>query len=353
MAESDLPALLISQPENRRYLSGYKAEDGSLTESSGHLLITGDRALLLTDFRYQEEAAQEAAGFGIRVYKQGLDKLLAELAEELEFSRLGFEAEFLTFAVVGRLEKALKKVELSPQSDLATGLRLIKEPAEVEAMEVSLALMEEVLERLISELEEDAGEAWTEEEAAWRIVAWLKEKGAGTAFEPIVASGPNGAKPHAVPTDKKIVPGEPLVIDVGALVDGYRSDITRTIWLGPYTDKFKEVYATVRRAQLAAMEGIRPGMSTVAADALAREVIKEAGYGEYFGHSLGHGVGLATHEPPTVGPLKPTELKPGMVHTIEPGIYLPGWGGVRLEVMALITETGARVLGGLGRFYDF
>jgi len=353
MAGADLPAVLISQPENRRYLSGYKAEDGSLTESSGHLLLTPDRALLLTDFRYQEEAAQEADGFQVRVYKQGLDKLLAELAAELNINRLGFEAEFLTFAAVKRLEKALEGVELTPLTDLATNLRLIKEPAEVEAVEASLALMEEVLERLISRLEDPGAKPLSEEAAAWRIVTWLKEKGAGIAFEPIVASGPNGAKPHAVPTDKKIVPGEPVVIDVGALLDGYRSDITRTIWLGPFSTKFKEVYAVVRRAQLAAMEGIRPGMSTVEADALAREVIREAGYGEFFGHSLGHGVGLATHEPPTVGPLKPSELKPGMVHTIEPGIYLPGWGGVRLEVMAQITGSGARILGGLGRFYEF
>ena len=350
MQDSGLPGLLVSRPENRRYLSGFKADDGALTESSGHLLITPDKALLLTDSRYSEEAAEEAPGFEVRVYKKGLDKLLAELAKELGLPTLGFEEDYLIFNQVKTLAKELEEgVELKATTDLVANLRIIKEPAEVEALEASLALIEEVLDGLIGDLRP----GMTEDEGAWRIISGLRERGAGIAFEPIVASGPNGAKPHAVPGPRKIQEGETVVIDVGARLAGYRSDITRTVWLGPFSDKFKEVYSTVREAQMAAVEGIRPGMSTKEADSLARKVIDKAGYGEFFGHALGHGVGLATHEPPGLSPLKAVELKPGMVHTIEPGIYLPGWGGVRLEIMARVTESGCRVLGGLDRFYDF
>jgi len=349
MAQADLSALLVSRPENRRYISGFKADDGALTESSGHLLVTPDQALLLTDFRYQEEAAEEAPGFAVKVYTKGLDKLLAELVPELGLKSIGFEEDYLIFRQVKTLAKELDGVELKPTSDLVADLRIIKEPAEIRAIEDSLALIEEVLDGLFNDLRP----GMMEEVAAWRIISGLHERGAGIAFEPIVASGPNGAKPHAVPGSRKIREGETIVMDVGARLEGYRSDITRTAWLGPFSDKFKEVYSVVREAQLTAAEGIKPGMSTEEADALARKVIEKAGYGNAFGHSLGHGVGLETHEPPSVSPLKSSELKPGMIHTIEPGIYLPGWGGVRLEVMAEVTETGCRVLGGLNRFYTF
>ncbi len=344
-----LDAFLISRPENRRYISGFKAEDGALTESSGYLLLTQEEAFVLTDFRYQEEAQEETDGYQIRVYNQGLAKLLADLAGELGFKVLGFEEDYLLYRQYRTLTQELKGLELKPTPDLVADLRIIKEPAEVEAMEASLALIEEVLDELM----EDLHPGMREDQAAWRIVSSLREKGAGTAFDPIVASGPNGAKPHAVPGSRQIREGETIVMDAGARLEGYCSDITRTAWLGPFSDKFKEVYSVVREAQLTAIRGIKPEMTAVEADALAREVIKKAGYGEAFGHSLGHGVGLATHEQPNISPLRSTRLLPGMIHTIEPGIYLPGWGGIRLEIMALITESGCRVLGGLDRFYTF
>ena len=349
MAESGLDALLVSCPENRRYISGFKADDGALTESSGHLLITPDRAFVLTDFRYREEAEEEAAGFQVRVYSQGLDKLLLELSGETDLKVLGFEEDYLIHKHVRTLAESLEGLELRPTSGLTAELRIVKEPAEVAAVEDSLALIEEVLDRLI----EDLRPGMSEDEAAWRIISGLRKRGAGTAFDPIVASGPNGAKPHAVPGSRKIREGETIVMDVGAKLEGYCSDITRTVWLGPFSDKFKEVYSVVREAQLRAIQGIKPGISTAEADALARQVIEKAGYGQAFGHSLGHGVGLATHEQPSLSPIRPTLLLPGMIHTIEPGIYLPGWGGIRLELMAVVTETGCRVLGNLDRFYPF
>ncbi|MBW2618108.1 MAG: aminopeptidase P family protein, partial [Deltaproteobacteria bacterium] len=202
---------------------------------------------------------------------------------------------------------------------------------------------------LIGELKPGA----SEQETAWRVAEALHARGVGPAFPPLVASGPNASKPHAVPTGRPLQAGEPIIIDVGAKREGYCSDITRTVCLGQAGAKFQEVYRIVRQAQLAAIEGIKPGMKTDAADHLARRIIEEAGFGQAFGHSLGHGVGLAVHEAPSLSPLKSTVLAPGMVTTIEPAIYLPGWGGVRLEVMLLITETGAKLLGALDRFYDY
>lgn len=349
LAEGGLAALLISQPQNRRYLSGFRADDAALDESSGHLLITAEAALLLTDFRYAEEAAQEAPLFEVKVYRRGLAELLAELGDELAFDRLGFEADWLTYDAVKTLTDKLERIKLSPTKGLTAGLRLIKSADEVAAMERSLAIIEEIMANLGDWLQPGK----TEAEAAWFVFEQLAQRNATPAFPTIVAAGENGAKPHAVPGDRVIAQGEPIVVDAGAKLDGYCSDITRTFYLGEPDAKFKEVYSTVRRAQLAALAGIKPGLDATAADALAREVIAQAGYGEAFGHSLGHGVGLATHEGPSVGPVRSAELTPGMIFTVEPGIYLPGWGGVRLEVMAHLTEQGLKRMGDLDLFYEF
>jgi Xaa-Pro aminopeptidase len=226
---------------------------------------------------------------------------------------------------------------------------LIKEAEEVAAVEAALAVIEAVAAEVLPSLAPGQSEA----EAAWRILSGLRERGAGEAFETIVAAGPNAAKPHALPGGRRLAEGDTIVLDMGARLDGYCSDITRTAWLGRPSPRFKEIYGLVREAQLAAIAGIRPGMTTVEADRLARAVIDQAGYGEAFGHSLGHGVGLAVHEGPSLSPLRSEVLQPGMVHTLEPGVYLPDWGGVRLEVMALVTRTGVRVLGNLDWFYGF
>ncbi len=349
LAPKKLDAILISQPENRRYLSGFKAEDGSLTESSGHLLITARKSFLLTDFRYAEEAEEEALGFEVQVYRQGLAQLLAGLLPEMKVGRLGFESDFLPFGAVKKLAKALKEIKLAPTEALASDLRTLKDNKEIKALEASLSVIEAVLDEAIGRLKPGV----SEQEAAWWIIEGLKNRGAAPAFPPIVASGPNASKPHAVPTTRRLKARETIILDVGARVEGYCSDITRTVWLGRPTKKFEEIYAAVRRAQRAALEGVRPNMTTKEADALARKIIEEAGFGPAFGHGLGHGVGLATHEAPSLSPLKTTPLRKGMVFTVEPGVYLPGWGGVRLEVMAALERSGCRPLGGLDRFYNF
>lgn len=350
----EVDTVWIIQPENRRYLSGFRAPDGQLTESSGSIFISLDQALLLTDSRYTTQAEQEAPGFELITHKEGAVNALPEIFDRLHSRRLGFEAGYLIWAVYQKAQEKASQhsppVELIPLSNLVEDMREIKEPQEVETLSKSAQLMSDVLAKAIEELRPGQ----TEKDVAWRIETLIREHGAdGAAFPPIVASGPNSALPHAVPTGKRLDKAEPVILDVGAIVDGYCSDMTRTVFLGKPTEDLKEIYRIVREAQLTGIGSVRPDMETTEADSLARQIIKKAGFGDFFGHSLGHGIGLATHESPAVGPLKPKVLQEGMVFTIEPGIYLPGKGGVRLEQMVTLEHGRARVLTGNENIYSF
>lgn len=348
-----LDGLIVSLPAHRRYLSGFTPDDGQWGETSGWLLITACDAVLLTDFRYELTAREQAPLFKVFLHRQGMGKALKPLLEESRVTRLGFEAGAMLVSHHERLTQELGgAVKLVPTAGLVGALRVQKDPCELEAIRASLGIMEQVLESVIAC--DIMGK--TERELALAITRAVEDAGAdGVAFDPIVASGPNGAEPHAEPGQRIIAVGEPVIFDVGAKKDGYCSDISRTVMAGgleKVDDRFREVYSTVRQAQLKAIAEIKPGMTCTKADAIARQVIEEAGYGERFGHSLGHGVGLATHEAPSVGPNSSEILEPGMVFTVEPGIYLPGWGGVRLEEMVVLTETGCQLLNGLDGFYD-
>ncbi|MBU4425626.1 MAG: M24 family metallopeptidase, partial [Proteobacteria bacterium] len=225
-----------------------------------------------------------------------------------------------------------------------------KDNLEVKALEASADVMSEILDTVIRGLKPGL----TEREVAWQIEALAREAGAESlAFPSIVASGPNSALPHAVPTDRTLKTKEPIILDVGVRLDTYRSDMTRTVFLGEPEPALKNIYMTVRQAQLAALKEVRPGVDSCHPDAIARQIINDAGFGEYFGHGLGHGVGLATHERPRLAPQKPVKLKKGMVVTVEPGIYIPGKGGVRLEEMVVIEADGPRILTKNNHFYDF
>ena len=239
-----------------------------------------------------------------------------------------------------------------PLEGVLEELREVKDEEELDTLKRALSLTEAGLAAVQAQLR--VGQ--TEQEIAWMIECHLRQSGAeALSFPTMVASGPNSSRPHHHPSERPIQAGEPIIIDLGARWRGYCADMTRTFVLGEPDEKFKEVYGVVRTAQKTAEEGIRAGMLSDEADALARQVISAAGYGEYFGHSLGHGVGLAVHERPSLSPLKEraTILKTGMVTTVEPGIYLPGWGGVRLEDMILIHEDGAEVLNADRNFYRF
>jgi Xaa-Pro aminopeptidase len=268
--------------------------------------------------------------------------------------QVAFEAHSLSFHTFQRFKKLIRFpgnfISLLPSYQLVEGLRAQKDRWEIAVIRRSLSITEEVFRQISKRLRPGQ----TEKEIAWQLKYWIHQNGGDDqAFEPIVASGPNAALPHAEPSDREIQKGEPILFDFGSKWNGYCSDLSRTVFLGRPTDRFKEVYLLVRQAQVQAEKGIRAGMTTTAADALARSVIEKGGYGKYFKHSLGHGVGLATHELPSLSPAKADLLKPGMVVTIEPGIYLPGWGGVRLENMAVIQEKGAKVLNKDMSFYSF
>jgi Xaa-Pro aminopeptidase len=346
--------LWVLQPENRRYLSGFKATDGQLTESSGSLLISKDKLILVTDSRYTTEAKNEAVDFDVITLKKGFTESFPEIVSNLGTRVLGFDENHLTWGVHRELAKKFRKlsrpIRLTPVKGLVERMREIKDQNEIRSMSAASDLMAEILTEVFKKLKPGK----KEKEIAWEIEGLAREGGAdGLAFPSIVASGPNSALPHAVPTDRKIRKKEPITFDVGVKIDGYSCDMTRTVFLDGATPKFKKIYKTVREAQLAALKQIRPGVKSTVPDSIARQVIRDAGFGDYFGHSLGHGVGLATHEGPRLGPEKPVELKEGMVVTDEPGIYIPGLGGVRLEEMVVIEKNGARVLTKDDHFYDF
>lgn len=350
-----LDGLLVSGTDNRRYLSGFTAREELLQESCGSLLITREAALLFTDFRYLEWARAEAAGFEVLLYQGGLGALLAEQLGALKISRLAFESAYLPFGQYQRLTQAAQDagltVEWVPTEGVVESLREVKGPEELAAIRRALAFTEAVFAEVAAWLKPGV----TEQQVAWEIERRLREKGtASLAFSPIVAAGPNSARPHHQPGDYVLREEEPVIIDMGARVDGYCADLTRTLILGSPTPRFQEIYRLVLEAQTRAQQGLRAGIESLAADALGREVIAQAGYGEAFGHSLGHGVGLAVHEAPSLSFVKErsTILKAGSVVTVEPGIYLTGWGGVRLENMVVIREDGAEVLNRLG-VYDF
>lgn len=346
--------LWIIQPENRRYLSGFKASDPQFNESSGSLLISKKKALLITDSRYTVEAMREARDYEVITPKRSLMKEMPYLLKRLHTRILGFEDNHITWKAHKDLTKEIKglpnSIRLAPLKGLIEKMREVKARTEIKFMKTASELMSDILNEVISGLEPGR----TETEIAREIEGLCYEAGAeGLAFPPIVASGPNGALPHAVPTRRKIRPREPIIFDVGLRLNGYCCDMTRTVFLDTPGPKFRKIYRTVREAQLKALKMIKPGIDSTVPDSVARDIIKDAGFGDYFGHSLGHGVGLATHESPRLAPRNPVKLKKGMVVTVEPGIYIPGKGGVRLEEMVVIGEKGVRILTKNNHYYDF
>ena len=339
LSERGLDGLLVSQPASRRYISGF-------TGSAGLLLILPDEAILATDSRYTAQARSQAPGFRVVEATGDLARWLPPLLEG-KARALGFESEHLTVASYRDLLKARRKLppdlrpRLVPVRGLVEGLRARKTAAELEAIRRAAALADAA----VAHLERSLRPGMSEREAAWTVERFLRENGSEELpFPIIVASGPNAALPHAEPSDRVIGEGEPVVVDLGARVGGYASDLTRTLCLGTPDGTFIRVYRAVEHAQRRALEHLRPGMKGGEADALAREVIRRAGYGQAFRHGLGHGVGLEVHEPPRLGPRSRDALEEGMVFTLEPGIYLEGWGGVRIEDMVSLGEKGASLI---------
>ncbi|HEX7363827.1 MAG TPA: Xaa-Pro peptidase family protein [Dehalococcoidia bacterium] len=336
--QNELDALIIDQSENRRYLSGF-------TGSAGWLIVSQNSALLAVDFRYTEQAKKESAGFEVVLVKGEVISWLSLYLSEHKFRKVGFEAEHVSLAAHQRFSTKIKdnglKVELVPTSGLVESIRAVKEPGEIELIEKAVQLADAAY----GEARAILRPGLTEAEVAWKLEKFLREKGSqAVPFEIIVTSGPNSAQPHAKPSAKTIVKNEPVVIDLGARVSGYCCDLTRTFFLGDTDKTFSKIYDIVLGAQLTALSTIVSGMNGDQADRLARTVIEQANYGEAFGHGLGHGVGLQTHESPRLGPNSTDVLVDRMVFTLEPGIYVPGWGGIRIEDTVVMENGKARTL---------
>jgi len=319
--------LLVTAPANIRYLVGFSS-------SNAALLIEPDGAQLFSDFRYAETGRRVAEVEFIEAKRN----LYADLAERLS-GPIGFEANAITFAQHETL--GAKGLELIPRRDLVEALRAVKDDGELDAIRAAAAITSDAYARLA----EERFTGRTERELAWRLDSLFHELGAvGPAFETIVASGPNGASPHSRPTDRVLGLGETVVVDAGALVDGYCSDCTRTFATGLLPERLREAYAACLDGQLAGLGAVRPGVTGVDADAAARDSIEAAGFGAQFGHGLGHGVGLEVHEAPRLSRESPDTLVAGNVATVEPGIYLPELGGIRIEDLVIVTEGEPEIL---------
>ena len=337
LAKVELDAIFVSNGENRRYISGF-------VSTAGYLLVTQNDAVVCTDFRYTEQAAQQAPGWRIdRI--GGKPEWLAKLVNEFAIKTLGFEADDMTVGTLERFKKALKENDLDPEwkatSGIGVDLRAYKDSGELELLQRAIDIGDQAFEETADLLEI----GMTEKEAAWIFEKAVRERGAESiSFETIVAIGPNAARPHHATSDSKLVEGQTIVFDCGSRYQGYCSDLTRTVVLGDADDEIKRVYDIVLTAQLAAIDMVKPGMTGEECDAIARKIITEAGHQNDFGHSLGHGLGLEVHENPGVGPNAKGKLGNGMPFTIEPGIYIPGWGGVRIEDVVVLENDKARVM---------
>lgn len=333
LAAANCEALLILKPETRRYVTGF-------TGSAGLALVTPAEIVLAVDFRYEAQAADEAPECTIvRGGRDPLGALAAALSDRTPRT-IGFEAEFVPYAQVTRLRDKLAPAELIPLTTVDQ-VRWLKDAAEVGA----IARAVEIADAAYAHMAERLRPGLSEREAALELEMFMRQAGAERlAFETVLASGPRSALPHGRASDRIMEVGELVTLDFGAMWQGYCSDCTRTVALGPADERQRHVYSIVLDAQREALAMIRAGVACRDVDARARSVIAAAGFGEAFGHSLGHGVGLEVHEGPRLSPQEEALLEPGMVLTVEPGIYLPGWGGIRIEDLVVVTESGCRNL---------
>ncbi len=308
-------AVLISSPENMRYIAGFTGE--------GYVVISNNERYVFTDSRYSEKAEEETEGY---IVSEG------NVFEYLEkFDTVGVEEKHITCLIADKIKNKVYK------SEFLDSMRMVKTPEEIEKIRIA----EEIACRSFEKVLEYVSVGVRECDIAREFEYIMKKEGAqGPAFETIVISGKKTSLPHGVPSDKKLEKGDLVTMDFGCLYEGYRSDVTRTFCIGKANEKQREIYEIVKEAQQVGLDTIRCGITGREADAVARKVIEDRGYGEYFRHALGHGVGLAIHELPNLSPRCEIVLKPGMIVTCEPGIYIPDFGGVRIEDTVVVTENG-------------
>jgi Xaa-Pro aminopeptidase len=333
LAEKAVEGMLFFTPENIRYLTGFSG-------SEGYLLARADDNLLMVDSRYIQQAQEETRGCRTALLEKGI-KGVVEHISPLGLRRVGFEAQGISVAIFAQLQGLLQGVELVPLKEEPERLRGLKTPEEITAMKVAIAIAERAWKKAV----EMARPGIEEAEVALELEYAMRKAGSeGVAFDPIVASGPRSALPHAKPTSRTLKERDWLLFDFGSRNNGYCSDESCTVILGRATKEQQRIYSIVKAAHDRAIECVKPGIMLSEIDSAARGYIAEAGHALHFGHGTGHGVGLAVHEWPGVRKDSQERAEAGMIFTIEPGIYIPGWGGVRIEDMVLVTRDGCEVL---------
>ena len=331
-----LEALFLTSLPNIRYVTGF-------TGSSAGCLISPAGCRFFTDFRYRLQAREEIRGF--KVVMVGARELFPRLAAQvrsLNITRLGFEPAAVSYEAYRGLRRALSGIcKLTPAPAMVERLRMFKDGGEISLISRLARMSDDILSSCLDEI----GAGMTEREVGTLLERIAREAGAeGMAFHPIIASGPRSAMPHYKSGRGRLKRGEQLLVDFGIERDGYNSDLTRTFQLGRLTKRYREIYGVVLEAQRIALKAIRPGIAAFSIDACARDYIASRGFGSCFGHGLGHGIGIEVHEAPRISRESRQTLEAGMVFSIEPGIYVPGWGGVRIEDMVLVVAGGCRVL---------
>lgn len=350
--QQDIDAVLINKRENYIYLSGF-------TGTAAQLIITQNEAILVTDFRYIQQADRQAKGYKIIQYQGSSINVINEELIKLDVNKLGFEESYITYSAYTEfktkltrhgdgspvLKESLQKGEpspcLVPLEGMIEKLRITKDQLEIEVINKAVQIADNAFTYILGYIKPGVMET----EIAAEIEFFMKKQGAkGASFETIVASGERSSMPHGVASSKKLENGDVITLDYGAIYEDYCSDMTRTVFLGKIDADMKKIYETVQKAQLDALEGSLAGLTGKEIDLIARNIIVSNGYGSNFGHGLGHGVGLEIHEEPRLSPSGSIKMEPGMVVTIEPGIYIPGKGGVRIEDMIVIGDNGPQVL---------
>jgi Xaa-Pro aminopeptidase len=322
-------AILVKESNNYKYLSGFGG-------TSATLFISKNKQVLITDFRYIERSTKEAPDFEIVNQGSSIYDVINSLIKEENITNLGFEDTHTTYSDYGVISEKLN-AKLVPIKDTIEVIRRVKYEEELECLRKAESIGDQAFTHILGFIKEGV----TELEIALELEFFMRRAGAnGLSFDSIVASGINSSMPHAVPSDKKVEKGDFVTMDFGCIYKGYCSDMTRTIVVGKATDKQKEIYNTVLNAQLSALRTIKSGLEGKFVDSIAREIISDAGYGDCFGHGLGHCVGLEIHENPRFSPADSTVFEENMVVTVEPGIYIPGFGGVRIEDMVIVKNDG-------------
>jgi Xaa-Pro aminopeptidase len=340
MNERGIESFLVTSREDIRYLSGF-------TGSAGSLLVASNRLLLITDFRYKLQARKEAAGIAVLIQKADHFTAVQDAVKRMVVDTLWFDQSALTVEGLIRLKKL--GLKLKGASDPVATLRRQKDNQELASIRSAVKRAEESLRALKADIKPGA----RERQLGLKLEYLMKDRGSRkAAFDTIVASGGNGAMPHASVTNRRIKKGDFVTFDFGAEADGYYSDITRTFCIGRPSKRQREIHELVLKAQSAAIQSVSVGVTCKSVDAVARNIITKAGHGKHFGHGTGHGIGLMVHEGPSVSRFSKDIVEKNMVFTVEPGVYIPGWGGVRIEDMVLATDGGAKVLTTLPRELD-